>query len=209
MHEFLRSLSRRRATAWSRYGIPSLILAAITIFRLFVKLDAAPFLLYLPAVILVSVAAGLRAGLFATVLSAIAAASFFTELDQGWRLSTPQTVAVVEYLIVSLVMTGICDALRKVILDNEVNLTRLGQSQATLAMAKEEAEAARDAAEAANRSKSAFLANMSHELRTPLSAVIGYSEMMEEEVADSGEEGLLKDLGKIKSQRQASSQPDQ
>ena len=40
---------------------------------------------------------------------------------------------------------------------------------------------------------------MSHELRTPLSAVIGYSEMMEEEVEDLGEQGLLTDLGKIKS----------
>ena len=51
----------------------------------------------------------------------------------------------------------------------------------------------------ANRAKSSFLANMSHELRTPLSAVIGYSEMMEEEVEDLGETGLLTDLGKIKS----------
>jgi PAS domain S-box-containing protein len=38
---------------------------------------------------------------------------------------------------------------------------------------------ARDAAESANRMKSAFLANMSHELRTPLNAILGFAQLME------------------------------
>src|SRR5262249_12583415 len=38
--------------------------------------------------------------------------------------------------------------------------------------------AAKEHAEAANRTKSAFLANMSHELRTPLNAILGFSEII-------------------------------
>jgi GAF domain-containing protein/CheY-like chemotaxis protein len=61
----------------------------------------------------------------------------------------------------------------------------------------EEAKQARESAEAANRTKSTFLANMSHELRTPLNAIIGYSEMLSEEAAGSGQEQMLPDLEKI------------
>jgi len=46
-----------------------------------------------------------------------------------------------------------------------------------------ELEKARDEAKAADRAKSSFLANMSHELRTPLNAIIGFSQMMQYEVA--------------------------
>ena len=45
-------------------------------------------------------------------------------------------------------------------------------------LAEDALEKARDAAEAANRAKSAFLANMSHELRTPLNAILGFTQFM-------------------------------
>ncbi|MBW1877990.1 MAG: PAS domain-containing protein [Deltaproteobacteria bacterium] len=56
---------------------------------------------------------------------------------------------------------------------------------------------ARDRALASSRAKSTFLANMSHELRTPLNVIIGYSEMLLEELEDADSDVGVEELNRI------------
>lgn len=58
-----------------------------------------------------------------------------------------------------------------------VNMTERLEIEATLKLAKRDAESA-------NRAKSEFLANMSHEIRTPMNAIIGFTELLNEQIDD-------------------------
>jgi adenylate cyclase len=49
----------------------------------------------------------------------------------------------------------------------------------------------------ASRTRRAFLAHMRHHLRTPINAMIGYSEMLLEDVAERGQEDFIPDLQRI------------
>ncbi|PKL82310.1 MAG: hypothetical protein CVV24_10735 [Ignavibacteriae bacterium HGW-Ignavibacteriae-3] len=53
---------------------------------------------------------------------------------------------------------------------------------------------ARDKAEESNRLKSALLANMSHEFRTPLVSILGFSEMLEQDLEDDEQKLMMKNV---------------
>ncbi len=56
---------------------------------------------------------------------------------------------------------------------------------------------AKEAAEEADRAKSAFLATVTHELRTPLQVILGYTDLIRRDMRKAGAEQSLADLARI------------
>jgi len=77
------------------------------------------------------------------------------------------------------------------------NRLKVQKSRVDIQKYKLEAKRATMQTEAANQAKAQFLANMSRELRTPMNAIIGYTEMLQEDAKERGSEYFLPDLQKI------------
>ena len=79
---------------------------------------------------------------------------------------------------------------------NKVPLLLNGKITGIMGIARDvtERKAMEEAAQSANKAKSAFLANMSHEIRTPMNAIIGMSEILEHEKLNERQMGFVKDI---------------
>ena len=104
--------------------------------------------------------------------------------------------SLILYLLLHLGLLGLL--MSTALLDSQFKDKTLSR----LSRANKDLSVARDLALEASRAKSDFVANMSHELRTPLNAVIGYSEMLAEDIGSVEAAQMKQDLDRIKSSGQ-------
>jgi len=97
-----------------------------------------------------------------TVFSIMTAAAHILQLSQEYRENVEKSARLLE---------------------DEIKV--IEQQNMQLALAKQDADTARQEALSANESKGKFLAHMSHEIRTPINAVLGMDEMILRESRES------------------------
>jgi signal transduction histidine kinase len=95
-------------------------------------------------------------------------------------------------------MAGVFNMMMRSLQERDKKLRNQGEIlKNEVAIRTRELVEARDAALTASRHKSEFLANMSHELRTPLQSIIGYADLVREDLEIDGRYNSVDDLNRV------------
>jgi signal transduction histidine kinase len=133
--------------------------------------ETIPYTPFYPAVIVGTMIGGWRAGLFATILSGIAASYWLEPFGELLIVEPTDLVGMSLFLVVCCIVVWLSEQMRLA----QQSAERAAEERQSLLLAEQEARAV---AETVNRLKDDFVAAVSHELRTPLQAILGWAEVL-------------------------------
>ncbi len=195
------SLSGEPPSAW--LGVLATLLAVIAgTLAVYPLKSVAPVVslgvVYLPAILLISIVWGLRLGLLAAVASA-AAFNFFQlpPLHRFEIASEENWVALLVFAIVAAISSSVAGLARRQALEAERRRQQAARALEELAALSRERDRMQDEmveAEALRRSdelKTALLRSISHDLRTPLTSIIASGAALDSASLTAGERAEL------------------
>lgn len=117
----LRFISTNRfETSSARYGLAMLGIGAVATLQIYMLGSSAPWFLYTPAVVLLTVFLGPGPGAFATFLSAFCAGYVVLDNDNRFLLTPAHWAASVFFVVTTLGLVGLVMALRRALLESEM-----------------------------------------------------------------------------------------
>ncbi|PWR70251.1 ATP-binding protein [Methanospirillum lacunae] len=162
---------------WNRFLVSFILTtlaASLRIWPLQILESRLVWLTFYPAVMISAIYGGFSAGLMASVMACILAFFFWPFIvTQPFIYDSADLLGLVVFLVTGVMISGVAEAMRR---------------------ANIRAKEAQKEAESANNAKSVFLANMSHELRTPLNAVLGFSNLMRNDINTSPDQRITLDI---------------
>jgi signal transduction histidine kinase len=146
-----------------------------------VLVDDEPYMTFVIAVMVAAACGGLKSGLLATALGAVAGVYFFVTPYAGLRIGDAgEGLACALFVIAGVTISAICEALHGVRRRLEAKQSQLEQEVTDRQRAEAAARESAARLKEADRHKNEFLAVLAHELRNPLAPIRNAVRMLRE-----------------------------
>jgi signal transduction histidine kinase len=137
-------------------------------------------------------------GALFVVLFAVFTVNYFLMPGRGFHFDSASLITIATFSAVALFVSLIAEQMRMALKENAALAIELEEINLELELALNESNEARNKAEQSNRAKAEFLAVMSHELRTPLNAIMGYTDLIQGDVAGPVTETQRNHLARVR-----------